>query len=709
MISLNETQKAAVTAADGPALVLAGAGSGKTRIIVERMAWLVEERGIDPRHLLALTFTNKAAYEMRSRFATRLNVERVATWLGTFHAFGLYLLRRDMERLDRPKTFSIFDDSDQLSLMKRLVRDLPRPFEKVAPRRALNWISRLKQLAEEPDFSEEDLDQEELAYRELWHRYHNALIKAAAVDFDDLLVLPVKLLEKNDDLRAKYQHRFRYVLIDEYQDTNRAQYLFTRYLSEAHGNIFVVGDEDQSIYSWRGADINNILDFANDFPGAQVYRLEQNYRSTQPILDVANALVAHNINRLGKNLWTDLDKGDRVRLFRADTGEEEAQFVVEDMMKRAISPRDVAVLYRTNTQSRLIEDALRHKGLNYVLIGGIKFYGRKEIKDLMAYLRLLVNSADDESLRRIINVPTRGIGRSTLEHLEEYAKRRDIPIFDVLREVETDDTLPSRARKNGLEFVQIIDDLALDARQGKVAPVVKNLIERTKYRDYVEHSDEKDFRSRIDIVDEFVSSCAEHDKSGKGGLLEFLQDLALLSEVDEWDPESPAVTLMSCHAAKGLEFDHIYLIGMEEELMPFGTGFREPCDIEEERRLCYVAMTRARKSLTISAAKSRMIYGETKRNRKMSRFIFEAGIDRFEAIGPKTPARHKAQPEKATAPAAKIRMGTRVRHARFGPGTVMFTQGANAKMKVRVRFDTGRTALLLLSVAPLEILEGKKT
>jgi DNA helicase-2/ATP-dependent DNA helicase PcrA len=705
MITLNEAQQAAVSAGDGPALVLAGAGSGKTRVIIERLVWLVEERGVDPRNLLALTFTNRAAGEMRMRMAERLGVERVPSWLGTFHSFGLFILRREMEHLGRPKAFTIFDDSDQLSLMKRLVKALPTKFEKVSPRDALTWISQLKQQVEEPESAEEGDDETEV-YRELWTRYHATLRRASAVDFDDLLVLVVKLFQEHAEVLSKYQNRYRYVLIDEYQDTNRAQYLIARLLTESHRNLFVVGDEDQSVYSWRGADINNILDFAKDFEGAMVHRLEQNYRSTKPILDAANAVVANNINRLGKTLWTDKREGEGVRIFEAESGDEEASFVADDMVKRGLSPGNIAVLYRTNAQARLMEEALRKKGLHYIVVGGIKFYSRKEIKDILSYLRLLVNPDDEVSLRRVLNVPPRGIGGVSLERLEEYAAQRKSSLFQVLREVETDDTLSARARSAVGEFVRLVDDLALEARTSAVAPLVNALLEKVGYREYVQRSDEKDFRSRLEIVDEFINACAQYDKENKQDLLSFLQDLSLLSDVDDWDAGEPAVTLMTCHSAKGLEFDHVYLIGLEEGLLPYVREFDGDDDVEEERRLCYVAMTRAQKDLTLTAAQSRMLYGRTDR-RELSRFVREVGRERLKDLraGPVT---RKAPAKAASADHQSMKMGMRVRHAKFGLGTVSYTRGAGDKLKARIRFDTGRTALLMVSLAPLEIVKGKQ-
>ncbi len=707
-MKLNKQQTEAVEAADGPALVLAGAGTGKTRVIVERMAWLVEERAIDPRHILALTFTNKAAAEMRKRFTERLDRPRIDTWLGTFHSFGLYMLRREGERVGLPRNFTIFDDADQLALMKRLVKALPGNVEAVSPREALTWVSSLKQEVKAPDPEEDVFDAIEKTYRILWTQYHDHLARAGAADFDDLLVKLAMLLEKHEDIREKYQRRYRYVLVDEYQDTNRAQYLIAKYLSESHGNLFVVGDEDQSIYSWRGADINNILDFSKDFETAVVHRLEDNYRSTSPILEAANSVVKNNINRLGKTLRAKKSQGEKVRLFLASSAEDEARFVADDFTKRGISPGDVAILYRTNGQARVLEEAFRTKDIPYTIIGGIKFYSRKEIKDIVAYLRLLVNPKDDESLRRIINVPARGIGNTTLRQFEEYATARNCPILQVLREVELDETLTNRARKAAITFVQIMDDLEQIAKTESVETIVEKLLKTIGYREFVEASDEKDFRTRIEIIDEFVAGCASYDKGTKGTLAEYLQDMALESDIDSFDPNQPVATLMTCHSAKGLEFPVVYLVGLEEGLFPFLREFADyDEDVEEERRLCYVAMTRAEKELTLTASKSRMIYGRTHDTRELSRFIGEIGADKLQRIGgEKRQYKDKAAMPTLDVDGQTIKTGTKVRHAKFGAGYIMYTSGTGEKMKARVRFNTGRTVLLMLSKAPIEILKG---
>jgi len=706
MNSLNEAQQRAVTADDGPALVLAGAGSGKTRVIVERIIWLVEQRGLDPRNLLAVTFTNRAANEMKTRVAERLGPDRPTSWIGTFHGFGLYLLRREIDKLGRPKNFTIFDDGDQLSLMKRLVRNLEPAYEKVSPREALEWISRLKQEVKTPDPDEVCFDAAEETYRVLWTRYHDALSRARALDFDDLLVYLVRVLGEHPEVRQKYQRRFRHVLVDEYQDTNRAQYLIAKRLTEEERNLFVVGDEDQSIYSWRGADIRNILEFEKDFPGARVFRLEENYRSTAPILAAANAVVKNNEERLGKNLWTGQTGGDPVRFYQANDGEDEARFVVEEILASGLSPKEMAVLYRTNAQARVMEEALLRKGVPYVVVGATRFYSRKEIKDILCYLRLLVNPADDESFRRVINLPPRGIGGVTLARFEEYAAARGLPLLDVLREVEQDHTIGARARSSAEEFLRLIDDLALEARTASVTATVESLLEKTTYRAFLRQSDEKDFRTRLEVVDEFLIACAEFDKKKAGGLLEFLQELSLVSEIDAWDSQTPAVTLMTAHSAKGLEFDWVFLVGLEEGLLPHASAEHSDGGIEEERRLCYVAMTRAGKRLTLSAARVRRVYGETS-DRVASRFLNEIAVDTLQRVN-REPSGHTGIPKpRAEAVEGPLKFGTRVYHPKFGEGHVMSASGSGKRLKARIRFQTGRVATIMVNQSPLEIQAGR--
>ncbi len=707
MDSLNPAQIEAVEAGYGPVLVLAGAGTGKTRVIVERMVWLIEQRGVSPRNILSMTFTNRAAAEMKSRVADRLGVNRLAAWVGTFHSFGLYVLRREMDKLGRVRDFTLYDAADQLSLMKQIVKQLPSHYTKVSPREALNWISFRKQRLEEvrpgPTLPDDD---EEAAYRELWQRYRSSLHRLNAVDFDDLIVLTARLLTTNESVRDKYRSRYRHILVDEYQDTNRAQYVIARELCGDSGSLFVVGDEDQSIYSWRGADIRNILDFREDFPEAAVYRLEQNYRSTPEILDAANAVVSNNVHRLGKKLWTQKKTGDPVRLKILDDGNEEAQFVADDILSRGLAPENVAVLYRTNGQSRLFEESFAAQNLPYTVVGGIRFYARKEIKDLISYLRMLVNHDDDMSLLRIINVPRRGIGPGTIEQLRSYADSRGMSLYGVLRQVEHDQCFSSRARSSLSDFVGLIDALTIETESGRVGPLVEQIVERTKYRDYVRATAKDNYRDRLEVVDEFLAACTEFDEEGGPGRLDvFLQELALLTDVDAYNPQAPAASLMTCHSAKGLEFDHVYLVGLEQGLLPHASSWGIKNEIEEERRLCYVAMTRARDSLTMSYARERVVYGEH-RWRDPSQFIDEVPQDKLVVDEPAEPIVDKAGGTVAGSGWERLESGVRVLHPRFGEGTVMKTTGSGSGTKVRVRFERGPTRTFKANMAPLEILKG---
>ena len=762
---LNESQQKAVCAGDGHTLVLAGAGSGKTRVIIERLVWLIEERGLDSRSLLALTFTNKAANEMRERVLKRLGLDRSGLWVGTFHSFGALFLRREIEVLGRSSTFTIYDEDDQLSLVKKLIKDLPGHFERISPRTFLDWSGAHKNDLREPELSGEPESDEEETCRALWVRYQNALAAASAVDFDDLLYLPARILLSHVGLREKYQRRYRHILIDEYQDTNHAQYMIAKQLVGERGNIFAVGDEDQSIYSWRGARIANILDFEKEFAGAQVLRLEQNYRSTEAILKVANSVVRNNVHRLGKTLWTVAKGGESVRVFQEKDNAEEARRVVEDIVEKG---RDgaTAILYRAHWQCRLFEEQLRIHGLAYKVIGGMRFYERKEVKDLVCYLRLLVNPGDDVSVRRVINVPRRGLGDTTLAHLGEVAERRGQSLFAVLRETEHDQSLSSRVRLAIGEFIHLIDDLAYASRDLPVAELVTRLLDKIKYRDHVAKSDEKDLRDRMEIVDEFVSACESFDERrearGTDGtniapVLEYLQELSLFAESDAAEAGVVPVTLMTIHAAKGLEFDSVYLTGLEEGLLPHAMSSESKDGLEEERRLCYVAMTRARKRLTLSLSDRRLVYGEW-RDCETSRFVREipesfvefhkvesdfvekgnpfgggkrvrpqtgrGGFTSRDAIPTQarpTAARPvSAAADKAMAPMAPVApkrtappapsggkelfVGAKVRHARFGPGSVVSLSGEGDSQKVRIRFQSGRMSLFLVKMTPLELL-----
>lgn len=703
---LNDAQLAAITQGDGYALVLAGAGSGKTRVIVERIAHLVGERGVNAREILALTFTNKAAGEMRDRAARRLGRDRLDAWAGTFHSFGLWVLRRDIDKLGRKKSFTIFDDADQIALMKQLVKGLPSTLVQVTPREALQWISRFKQDLAAPtkDDVEDETDE---TFAELWDRYHGALARHDAVDFDDLLVLPAKLLS-DDAVRKRYADRFRFVMIDEYQDTNRAQYMIAKRLGEVSGNLFVVGDEDQSIYSWRGADIRNILEFERDFPGANTFRLEINYRSTAAILDAANAVVAHNTKRLGKTLRSALGEGAPIKYHEAENGDDEARYVVDAISARTSDGSSAAVLYRTNGQARLFEEALRRKGARYVVIGGQKFYERKEVRDLLAYLRAAANARDDVAMRRIVNVPARGLGSAAVARFESRATNQNESLAQIIRDAEHDDELTSRGRQGVTALVDVLDTVAADRFTLGVAELLEIVIERTQYDEYVRKSDEKDFRTGLEVVEEFRSSCAAFDKrEGPGGLEAFLQELALMTDMDAAGSGGAPVTLLTCHSAKGLEFDHVFLVGLEEGLLPHSNSLDEDDGVEEERRLCYVAMTRARKTLTLSSARERMVFGRTQANDR-SRFFDEIPAALLGGGRAKPAAKSAGSAGRPETDLEAIKMGVRVHHAKFGEGVIMYTSGSGKKLKARIRFNTGPTRNIMVSHAPLEVVRRKR-
>ncbi len=707
-MNLNSAQQRAVEADDGPTLVLAGAGTGKTRVIVERLAWLIDERGVDARNLLALTFTNKAAKEMKTRVAARLGMDKLSLWVGTFHSFGLFLLRRHMDKLGRSRDFTIFDAQDQVSLMKKLLRQYPSQKNAISPKGALAKISdlKLRLSCEQAGGAENEF------CLNLLGQYERELEKTDSVDFDDLLVLPTKLFREHEDVLERYKRRYRYVHIDEYQDTNRAQYLLTKLLTGESGNVFAVGDEDQSIYGWRGADIRNILDFEKDYPDAKVIRLEQNYRCTKHILSAANAVVSNNAGRLGKTLWTENEGDEPVGVYLTKTAEDEAAFVVQEIVDRKLERQETAVLFRTNAQARLVEESLRRKGIAYVVIGGVRFYSRKEVKDLVAYLRLVVNPRDDVSLRRIVNVPTRGIGATTLQTLESYAQERGKPVLETMREVERDENLPSRSRNAIAAFVHLMDDLVMASKSGSVAEFVESLISKIGYEAHLKKEGERESEKRLEVVGEFVSACAQFDEDSGGRLLDFLQELSLQGDTDKWDEEEATVTLITCHSVKGLEFDHVFLLGLEEGLLPHASALGSDYEVEEERRLCYVAMTRARKTLILSAAQERMLHGERRSNR-LSRFLAEMAGAPKEAVK-RLDSGDKPRKNATMVPAAPPRVesglkrGVRVRHSRFGNGVVVMSSGTGKSQKVRIRFQSGRSRMFLLHATPLEILEDKR-
>ncbi|HTP87195.1 MAG TPA: UvrD-helicase domain-containing protein [Bryobacteraceae bacterium] len=617
LAGLNPQQRSAVTHVEGPLLLLAGAGSGKTRVITHRMAHLVEAHRVPGPAILAVTFTNKAAGEMHDRVLRLLGDpdHRSAPLVSTFHSFCVRVLRRDGGRLAdiRPgftRQFNIYDDDDQVALIKQIFRAVGLD-EKFMQYRAMTaWISHAKSHKQSPqDVYNSAKDPKTSRLATIYEQYEGRLRQANALDFDDLLLETVRLLQHDSDLRLQYNRRYEFVMIDEYQDTNRSQYELMRLLAAEHQNVCVVGDEDQSIYGWRGADIRNILDFERDFPKARVIRLEQNYRSTKNILEAASAVVAHNTERKGKWLWTDASEGDKVGLYEALDAENEALFIA-DTIERLLAKNPgehIAVLYRTNFQSRQIEEALRRYGRKYLVVGGFSFYQRAEIRDLLAYLRVLVTPQDSIALLRIINTPARGIGKTTIEQIEQYALENDLSLWNALRRLLDDGAFPSRAQAALRAFEHIITELTDLVNREPLDEILRQAIERTGYGKMLESDNDPESESRLANLNELVNAAAEAAERGET-LTDFLDHAALVADADGLD-ERATISLLTMHNAKGLEWPVVFIAGLEEGLFPHSRSLNSNSEMEEERRLCYVGMTRAQKRLILSWARYRRRFG----------------------------------------------------------------------------------------------------
>lgn len=619
LASLNPQQREAVEHTEGPLLLLAGAGSGKTRVIVSRAAYLISEKGVSPSSILAVTFTNKAAGEMRERVGSLLEEQGLAhsglPTVSTFHALCARLLRQYGEPLAEYRrgftsNFLICDGSDQLSIVKDIMKRLGVESDFIKPREALSAISRAKSGGSTSIGNANTTDERTLEIDRIFKEYEDALLAANALDFDDLLLEAVRLLDRSQPVRDTIRERYRYLMVDEYQDTNRPQYELMLLLAEPRCNVCVVGDEDQSIYSWRGADIGNILGFERDFPTARVIRLEQNYRSTRPILDAAGAVVAHNKQRKGKRLWTDRREGDPIMLYRASSGADEAHYVARwaRELLDADAEMQVGVLYRTNAQSRLIEDALRRRDVAYVLVGGVAFYQRKEVKDLLAYVRIALSPDDSVSLGRIINVPARGIGKSTLGLLSDYASEHSLTLWQAIEEMVDGRMLPVRAAASLKRFRELIDDLRVFAATQDLVSQLERVLDRSGYQGMLEGDSSADAESRKENVEELLVAAREAVARGETPQ-EFLDHAALIADTDGIE-SSAKVLLMTLHSSKGLEFPAVFLVGMEESLLPHARSIEPPDQdaLEEERRLCYVGMTRAQRHLILSCAAYRGQY-----------------------------------------------------------------------------------------------------
>jgi len=641
---LNPQQQAAVAHVEGPLLLLAGAGSGKTRVITHRIAHLVEAHRVPGPCILAVTFTNKAADEMRQRVNHLLGglSSRESPLVATFHSFCVRLLRRDGGRLAdiRPgftPKFTIYDEDDQVSLIKSIFKGAGLDEKFMQYRAACSWISHKKSRKESPqDVYEGSTDANVTKLASIYEQYENRLRQANALDFDDLLLEAVRLLGHDADLRYQYNRRFEFLMIDEYQDTNRSQYELMRRLTENHKNLAVVGDEDQSIYGWRGADIRNILDFERDYPNAAVIRLEQNYRSTKNILEAASAVVAHNEERKGKWLWTDAGEGEKIGRFEAFDGEQEALFIA-DTMERLLSsnPGDrVAVLYRTNFQSRQIEEALRRYGRKYVVLGGFSFYQRAEVKDALAYLKALASPQDSVSLLRVINTPARGIGKSTTDQIEQYALEHEMSVWSAIGRMLDERAFPTRAEAALRAFYGMMENLTAVVQSEPVHESLKQILERTGYLEMLEADQDRESESRLGNLKELINAAAEAAERGEG-VAEFLDHAALVSDTDNLDERSQ-ISLLTMHNAKGLEFPIVFIAGMEEGLFPHTRALDSKAAMEEERRLCYVGMTRAQKRLYLTNARYRRRWGGGQSEATIaSRFLKEVPAKLVDDLNPR--------------------------------------------------------------------------
>ena len=749
---LNKEQREAVLHRDGPLLILAGAGSGKTRVITFRIAYLVGDGHAEAGEVLAVTFTNKAAGEMRERVEALIGSEADGLWLSTFHSLCARLLRREAPKIGLSRDFVIYDSSDQVAVVKQALRDLNIDDKFVPPRIALARISQAKNRMEGPDTLRGSFNIRDEQIAKVYERYLTALRDSNALDFDDLLLKTVELFETSEPTRQFYARKFRYVMVDEYQDTNRPQYLLIRRLAEIYRNLAVVGDPDQSIYKWRGADLKNILDFEHDFPEACVVRLEQNYRSTQTILDAATAVISQNRNRKDKRLWTDRKGGSRIVYYRGGDELEEADFIVRTLKQARSEDIDstLAVLYRTNSQSRAIEDSLMREAIPYKVIGGVRFYERKEIKDALAYLKLIINPHDDVSLRRVINVPTRGIGRGVMDSLaaiDPAAVLADAPplLAAGLQEVSSarslwaklvyavdESKLTARAVSALRWFRDLITTLADAARKDTVSITIGKMLDRTGYLKDLREENTEEANERIENLMELVSAAQEYEtREAEASLGGFVDRLSLLSEADEESGSRNArVWLMTMHAAKGLEFPLVVIAGLEEGLFPHSRSSEDEDELEEERRLCYVGMTRAQSQLVLTSAARRRVFGEYQ-STEPSRFLDEipaALLDR------NTPAYSASSPsgfthshyefrtnpygrkgrlgrfretteaysyENEDQSATAVRLGMRVRHAQFGVGTVTSVEEHNDDLKITVRFNSVGVKKLLAKYAKL--------
>ncbi|MEH7299213.1 MULTISPECIES: DNA helicase PcrA [Neobacillus] len=727
---LNPEQQNAVKATDGPLLLMAGAGSGKTRVLTHRIGYLIVEKRVNPYNILAITFTNKAAREMKERIGKMMGGAAEEIWISTFHSMCVRILRRDIDRMGFNRNFTILDTTDQQSVVKGILKEKNIDPKKFDPRAILGSISSAKnELIDPEEFKKTAGGYFEQVVSDVYEEYQKRLRKNQALDFDDLIMMTIQLFTRVPEVLEFYQRKFQYIHVDEYQDTNRAQYMLVKLLANRFKNLCVVGDSDQSIYKWRGADIANILSFEKDYPNATVILLEQNYRSTKRILLAANKVIENNMNRRAKNLWTENPEGNKLVYFRADSEQGEAQFVagkIKELTRdQNVKLSDIAILYRTNAQSRVMEEVLLKSNIEYSIVGGIKFYDRKEIKDMLAYLRLISNPDDDISLQRVINVPKRGIGSTSLDKIADFAAMHDLSLYQALDSIELIGLSP-KITKAAREFRDLIKNYTNMQEFLSVTELVEEILDKTGYREMLKAEKSLEAQSRLENLEELLSVTKNfEDSSEDRSLVAFLTDLALVADIDSLDEDgekADTITLMTLHSAKGLEFPVVFLIGLEEGVFPHSRSLMEEAEMEEERRLAYVGITRAEKSLFITNAQMRTLFGRTNMN-PASRFIAEIPEDLIEGVEPEkrmntpfnsgggrsfggsgssfgqakstfstptTPRKPVMRPVSAASGGEDVgwKVGDKAEHGKWGIGTVVSVKGQGEGTELDIAFPS---------------------
>tara|TARA_R110000796_G_scaffold4300_2_gene16644 strand:+ start:88696 stop:90879 length:2184 start_codon:yes stop_codon:yes gene_type:complete len=719
--SLNDAQRQAVTATPGQQLVLAGAGSGKTRVLVHRIAWLVEVENASPWSILSVTFTNKAAHEMRHRIEQLLGISPQGMWVGTFHGLAHRLLRAHWKEAGLAEQFQILDSDDQLRLVKRVIRELGLDENQWAPRQAQWWINGQKDEGLRPQHIQAAGDVFLTTMLRIYQGYEQACARAGVVDFAELLLRSLELWRDNNALREQYQARFKHMLVDEFQDTNAVQYAWLRLIAGKTPSLMVVGDDDQSIYGWRGAKIENIHQFQRDYPSSELIRLEQNYRSTACILNAANALITQNAGRMGKELWTDGEEGEPIALYAGFNEQDEARFIVERIdqaVRDGMNRSEIAILYRSNAQSRVLEEALLRAAVPYRIYGGQRFFERAEIKNAMAYMRLVANRGDDGALERIINLPTRGIGDKTIESLRQHARQQDVSMWQAACDLLDNKGLPGRAANAVQGFCQLIEDITLRVEGVPLYSMAQQVIEHSGLLRFHENEKGEKAQARIENLEELVSAArafendqAEEEAEGDT-LLAFLAHASLEAGETQADRFEDSVQLMTLHSAKGLEFPLVFLAGVEEGLFPHKMSLEEPGRLEEERRLAYVGITRAMQQLVITWAETRRLYGSETFN-KVSRFVREIPSELIREVrmgnqvsrpfGPGNPGKSSLFQSDATE-STGFALGQRVMHGLFGEGVVLNYEGQGAQARIQVNFDDEGSKWLMVSYAKLQAL-----